>query len=127
MHRELSDAAIGLKAQDVETNKVIELAKKVITSGFKSSIFSALILCLQAAQCVILATSFLLAFKLPNSVILAIPCSLSWPVLQNRSLGLALEREKQKAAGLSAELQKTKLIGTVPQAGTTDPQVLLAP
>ena len=27
--RELSDAAIGLKAQDVETNKVIELAKKV--------------------------------------------------------------------------------------------------
>lgn len=44
-------------------------------------------------------------------------------LLQNRSLGLALEREKQKAAGLSAELQKTKLIGTVPQAGTTDPQV----
>lgn len=28
--RELSDAAIGLKAQDVETNKVIELAKKVL-------------------------------------------------------------------------------------------------
>ena len=44
-------------------------------------------------------------------------------LLQNRALGLALEREKQKAAGVSAELQKTKLIGTVPQAGTTDPQV----
>lgn len=29
--RELSDAAIGLKAQDVETNKVIDLAKKVMT------------------------------------------------------------------------------------------------
>ncbi|KAL3142293.1 Coiled-coil domain-containing protein 13 [Trebouxia sp. C0009 RCD-2024] len=66
--QELSDAAIGLKAQDVEANKVIELAKK------------------------------------------------------NRSLNLALEREKQKAAGLSAELQKTKLMETVPQAGTTDPQ-----
>lgn len=48
-------------------------------------------------------------------------------LLQNRALGLALEREKQKAAGVSAELQKTKLIGTVPQAGTTDPQVCNAP
>ncbi|DBB10871.1 TPA: Coiled-coil domain-containing protein 13 [Trebouxia sp. C0006] len=66
--QELSDAAIGLKAQDVETNKVIELAKK------------------------------------------------------NRALGLAFEREKQKAAGVSAELKKTKLIGTIPQAGSTDPQ-----
>ncbi len=47
--------------------------------------------------------------------------------LQNRALGLALEREKQKAAGVSAELQKTKLIGTVPQAGSTDPQVCNAP
>ena len=28
-HREVSDAAIGVKAQDIETNKVIELAKKV--------------------------------------------------------------------------------------------------
>jgi hypothetical protein len=48
-------------------------------------------------------------------------------LLQNRALGLALEREKQKAAGVSAELQKTKLIGTVPQAGSTDPQVCNAP
>ncbi len=48
-------------------------------------------------------------------------------VPQNRVLGLALEREKQKAAGVSAELQKTKLIGTVPQAGSTDPQVCNAP
>lgn len=47
--------------------------------------------------------------------------------LQNRALGLALEREKQKTAGVSAELQKTKLIGTVPQAGSTDPQVCNAP
>jgi len=48
-------------------------------------------------------------------------------LLQNRALGLALEREKQKAAGVSAELQKTKLVGTVPQAGSTDPQVCSAP
>ena len=48
-------------------------------------------------------------------------------LLQNRALGLALEREKQKAAGVSAELQKTKLVGTVPQAGSTDPQVCNAP
>ena len=44
--------------------------------------------------------------------------------MQNRALNLALEREKQKAAGLSAELQKTKLMETVPQAGTTDPQAI---
>ncbi len=48
-------------------------------------------------------------------------------LIQNRALGLALEREKQKAAGVSAELQKTKLIGTIPQAGSTDPQVCNAP
>lgn len=29
LHREIADAAIGLKAQDVETNKVIELSKRV--------------------------------------------------------------------------------------------------
>lgn len=45
--------------------------------------------------------------------------------MQNRALGLALEREKQKAAGLSAELQKTKTIGNVPMPGTSDPQVVI--
>lgn len=29
--REIADAAIGLKAQDVETNKVIDLSKRVST------------------------------------------------------------------------------------------------
>lgn len=43
--------------------------------------------------------------------------------MQNRALNLAFEKEKQKLAGLSAELQKAKLIDTVPKAGTADPQV----
>ena len=43
--------------------------------------------------------------------------------LQNRTLGLALEREKQKSAGLSAELQKAQTIGNVPLPGSSDPQV----
>ena len=44
--------------------------------------------------------------------------------MQNRALGLALEREKQKAAGLSADLQKAQTIGNVPMPGTSDPQVV---
>lgn len=31
--REIADAAIGLKAQDVETNKIIELSKRVRLSA----------------------------------------------------------------------------------------------
>ena len=43
--------------------------------------------------------------------------------VQNRGLNLALEREKQKCAGLGAELQKARTIGNVPLPGTSDPQV----
>ena len=66
--REIADAAVGLKAQDTETNRIIELSKR------------------------------------------------------NRALNLMLEREKQKAAGLAAELQKVQLLDGVPAAGT-DPKV----
>eukprot|EP00891_Asterochloris_glomerata_P002894 jgi/Astpho2/2894/Aster-x0116 len=65
--REIADAAVGLKAQDTETNRIIELSKR------------------------------------------------------NRGLNLMLEREKQKAAGLAAELQKVQLLDGVPAAGT-DPK-----
>ena len=43
--------------------------------------------------------------------------------VQNRGLNLALEREKQKCAGLGAELQKARTVGNVPLPGTSDPQV----